>query len=509
MIRRSLNLALVILAMTALLGCSRGVDYTVSERVVSLWQQYPDPWTDEQAETAREAARTLLEQYPADFQLHLYYQARLGEKDYDAPLKEYQKRLAADPDNPRMIVLEALADGGRAQMAEKAEKALQLAPKDAYVLSVAARGLARRRPPDLERAMQYADEAVRIAPALPFAHEARARVLNALDRKEEAIAEMQKARDLFPYNFADLDFIGDRLFDLERDDEGFALLEEYVEQHPLNENAVQSLDYRYGKAKMTDRQLALNRKFALAKKDDWAFADLARLFRKAGMVDSALFYLSMAVDEGFSDYQLTERYILEDEAKKLRRSKKYKTLIRRMVEGQEKTAAERKQKALAEPLDLPAPDFTAPDLKGTTVSLADLRGKTVVLDFWATWCGPCRMAMPWLARFDKEMGARPDVVLISVNVWERFPAGEKAGKVAEFAKEHGIGWTVALAENKVADEFGVRGIPTFFVIGPDGKIRYRTSGYQAFLDETLGWMVEAAQQAGSSVAEGGGGETRG
>ena len=116
----------------------------------------------------------------------------------------------------------------------------------------------------------------------------------------------------------------------------------------------------------------------------------------------------------------------------------------------------------------------------------------MVLDFWATWCGPCKMSMPWLQEFNKGKGETGAcmVELISVNVWERVTGDERMNLVKESAAEHGLSWKVMLAENSAASDFEVRGVPTFVVIDKEGVIRYKISGYNAFLDEILTWMVE-------------------
>lgn len=116
-----------------------------------------------------------------------------------------------------------------------------------------------------------------------------------------------------------------------------------------------------------------------------------------------------------------------------------------------------------------APLFTLKDLEGKQVRLSDFKGKVVLLDFWATWCGPCIRAIPHLEalhRKYKEQG----LVVIGIN-HERDHA-----KVRKFAKEQ-ISYIVLLDADEQFTEYGVRGIPTAFYIDKEGKIRHQDVGF--------------------------------
>jgi len=119
----------------------------------------------------------------------------------------------------------------------------------------------------------------------------------------------------------------------------------------------------------------------------------------------------------------------------------------------------------------PAPDFTLPDLNGTEVSLASLKGKTVILDFWATWCGPCRQGLPVLMEV---ADARKDdgVVLWAVDL------DESQKKVAAFIEKKKWKLPVLLdAKGKAAAKYGVGGIPHTVVIDPQGIVRTVDIGF--------------------------------
>ena len=111
----------------------------------------------------------------------------------------------------------------------------------------------------------------------------------------------------------------------------------------------------------------------------------------------------------------------------------------------------------------PAPDLELPDLDGNAVSLAALRGRVVVIDFWATWCAPCVFQIPVLNEFQAD---HPEVAVLGVSV-----DFEGRSVVEPFAREHEVGYPVLLGNEAVAREFGAMGFPTLFVIAPDGTIR--------------------------------------
>jgi peroxiredoxin len=119
----------------------------------------------------------------------------------------------------------------------------------------------------------------------------------------------------------------------------------------------------------------------------------------------------------------------------------------------------------------PAPDFTLKSLDGTDVSLSSLKGKIVILDFWATWCGPCRQGLPVLMEVAKAR-ANDNVVLWAVDL------DESKSKVQDFLKKKGWNLPVLLdAKGKVSQKYGVGGIPHTVIIGPDGVIHSVEIGF--------------------------------
>ena len=110
-------------------------------------------------------------------------------------------------------------------------------------------------------------------------------------------------------------------------------------------------------------------------------------------------------------------------------------------------------------------DFGAYDLDDNLVRLSDYEGKIVVLNFWATWCAPCRWEMPALEQLYNEYRDR-DVVLLSINV------SESASEIAAFAQEWSLTFPILRdTELEAAKTFGIRSLPTTFLIDRTGKVR--------------------------------------
>ena len=119
---------------------------------------------------------------------------------------------------------------------------------------------------------------------------------------------------------------------------------------------------------------------------------------------------------------------------------------------------------------LDAPDFELQRLDGTTLKLSSLRGRAVVLNFWATWCGPCKIEMPWLTEFHKQYGPQGvEVIGIAMD--------DDTTKVAEFVKEVGATYTILLGTEAVGDAYGgVQFLPATFYIDRQGKVVDRVFG---------------------------------
>jgi|SRR5689334_18540615 peroxiredoxin len=119
-----------------------------------------------------------------------------------------------------------------------------------------------------------------------------------------------------------------------------------------------------------------------------------------------------------------------------------------------------------------APDFDLHSLAGRTMKLSDFRGHPVILNFWATWCAPCRVETPWLVELDRRYRAK-GVQILGVSLDD--VGSEQA--VATFNKEQGIQYAVLLGNSSVADAYGgVRFMPQSFFIDREGAIKKTTVG---------------------------------
>lgn len=134
-----------------------------------------------------------------------------------------------------------------------------------------------------------------------------------------------------------------------------------------------------------------------------------------------------------------------------------------------------------------APDWDLKTVDGKTVDLKSLRGKVILLDFWATWCGPCKMSMPGMQKLHDRFKDKP-VAILGVNCRERTGA---AGAVA-YVKEKAYTYGQLFNGDAVADAYRVNGLPCVYVIGPDGKVVFATSGYNPALEQIIADVIQNA-----------------
>ena len=114
--------------------------------------------------------------------------------------------------------------------------------------------------------------------------------------------------------------------------------------------------------------------------------------------------------------------------------------------------------------------------EGGSFSLEELRGQVVIMDFWATWCGPCRQVMPNLQELHETYGE--ELMIIGVNTWEREDP-------AAFMVENGFTYPIVINGDEVASQYFVEGIPTFYVIDRDGTVAFHAVGSDPANEEAL------------------------
>jgi thiol-disulfide isomerase/thioredoxin len=133
-----------------------------------------------------------------------------------------------------------------------------------------------------------------------------------------------------------------------------------------------------------------------------------------------------------------------------------------------------------------APDFTLSDMEGKEVALASLKGKVVLLDFWATWCGPCKKAMPTIQKLSEEYAGK-DVVILGVNTWEQDPEAAK-----KYMKDKSFTYGCLMAGDDLAKAYNVPGIPTLVIIGKDGKVVMAEVGLADATGDSLRKAIDGA-----------------
>jgi thiol-disulfide isomerase/thioredoxin len=126
-----------------------------------------------------------------------------------------------------------------------------------------------------------------------------------------------------------------------------------------------------------------------------------------------------------------------------------------------------------------APDFTLKTLDGEDLVLSQLKGKAVLLDFWATWCGPCRESIPHLIQLHKAYRTKGfEVIGVSLDKGD-------VEIVRNFAKSMDIPYPIVIASDDVARNYRVTAIPTTFFIDKEGKIRERLTGFNNAISQQM------------------------
>ncbi len=212
--------------------------------------------------------------------------------------------------------------------------------------------------------------------------------------------------------------------------------------------------------------------------------NLACYHALAGRRDEAFAFLNQSVNAGFADESIVKR---DGDLESLHADARWGTMLKSIEQQRIATAEKRRAEVLAHRIEKPAPDWTLEDQDGKPVKLSDLRGQVVILDFWATWCGPCKMAMPEINHYMKSMMPPTGVKVFSVNVWEDAPQQ----KPELFIKKRDYAMTLLHGTENLSKEYGFDGIPYLCAIDKQGIVRFEERGYSAGLDEKLDWWVDA------------------
>jgi peroxiredoxin len=151
--------------------------------------------------------------------------------------------------------------------------------------------------------------------------------------------------------------------------------------------------------------------------------------------------------------------------------------------------AQQAGKGLTQLPDRPqAPNFVLADIDGNRYRLSDYRGQVVIINFWATWCPPCRAEMPSMQRAWEQL-EKEGILMLGINV------GEDEDTIFQFTANYPVEFPLLMdLDSRVINQWPVRGLPTTFVVSPEGKITYRAIGGREWDDPDLLAMVRALMQ---------------
>jgi peroxiredoxin len=137
---------------------------------------------------------------------------------------------------------------------------------------------------------------------------------------------------------------------------------------------------------------------------------------------------------------------------------------------------------------VPAPDFALPDTEGRLHRLSDYRGKTVIINFWTTWCPPCREEIPSMNRAWQQL-RQEDVVMLGINM------GEDEDTIFLFTADYPAEFPLLLdRDGAVIARWPVKGLPTTYIIAPDGSLAYRAIGGRVWDDDEILDTLRALQK---------------
>lgn len=243
-----------------------------------------------------------------------------------------------------------------------------------------------------------------------------------------------------------------KLYDEEKYEEGLALVNEAFEKDGESSRLLQA---RFCLLTALDRhhealKAAIRRDKIAERKSPWNCMDVVQAYLSLDKGKKAMDWLEEAVERGFISY----RSLSDEDYDSIRETKRFQELL----DGIKETVG----------IDKPAKDFTISLLDGTEYTLSDQKGKVVLVDFWATWCGPCKREMPNLKTIFAEHGDDGfDIIGISLD--------RKQEDLDEYIAEEELGWKFSYSGEAWSDAtvalYGVNSIPSVWLVDKEGVLR--------------------------------------
>jgi thiol-disulfide isomerase/thioredoxin len=144
-------------------------------------------------------------------------------------------------------------------------------------------------------------------------------------------------------------------------------------------------------------------------------------------------------------------------------------------------------------INQPLPDFSIKNMDGTTVTPSNLKGKVVIIDFWAVWCEPCRVSLPFFQKAYNKYKDNKNVIFFDINTLERLEENERSSFIKSFINSNNYTFSILMDEPELnlAARLGVKSLPTKFAIDPNGNIQFSSIGFYGedeMLKEIDSWI---------------------